>query len=107
MVWADTPQSVIVRVGPDTSEESPNLPLPALQVGAKDRGLIGLLELDRMERLRAPAEQKPPGPRGSEVPDPVRVSARCDEVAITADGQQVDGSLAGLTALAAGDLEDP
>jgi hypothetical protein len=46
MVGGDPPKLLVARVGSDAVEERADLPLPALEVGAQDRGLVVVGKLD-------------------------------------------------------------
>jgi hypothetical protein len=83
-------------LGPTPGEEDTNLEPPAAQVGTEHLRLLRVAELDDAYRL-AP----PPGPQGH-VAHPRGDAARCDEIALTAVGEQVDRRRAPLPARSQG-----
>src|SRR4051812_49175635 len=106
MVGGDPPKLVVGRRGADAVEERADLPLPALEVGAQDRGFVVAGKLDRRERLRAPAQEQAALAPCAKVANPLRVAAGRDEVARAFERQQVDRRTPWLAGLAPANLED-
>ena len=102
MVGRDPHEFTGGRVGADASEELADLPLPATEVLAQDRLLLGVRNLDRPERLASAPEQQIPAPSYAEIANPLRVPARRDEVAIPVKSEQIDGRPPGLSSLRPG-----
>src|SRR4051795_4188782 len=106
VVGRDAPYLLLRRVRPDPPEELAGLPLPLAQVGAQQVGLLGVLELDGGEVLGAPADVQLAGAAHAQVPHPLGVPARGDQVAPVLERHQVDRRAARLSGLAAPHLED-
>ena len=98
---APRPRSPVQR-----RQEHADLELPLLQVGSQQRRLLVVGELDRVERLRPPADTEPPLTARAQVLDPLRVTARRDQIVGALVVQKVDRGLSPFAGLAALDLED-
>ena len=93
-------------VGRQAVEEPPDLPCPRLQVRPQDRRLVGVGELDGVERLDAAADAQRAGAGGRAGCGPTGSRRGRDEVARAVDGEQVDRRAAELAGRAAAHLED-
>ena len=85
----------------------PTLPFPTLQVLAKNRLFTVVGDLDAGEAFALPAEQELSLAGSAQVPHPLRMTARGDEVLGSVECEQVDRCAARLSALAATYLEQP
>ena len=101
------PLEVVGRgVRPDAAEELPDLPFPALEVGAEDRDLVGVRHLHGANPLTPAAAQEVGLACHSQVANPLRVPARRDEVALALEVKDVDRDAARLAGLPTAHLED-
>ena len=89
-------------VGSDAREELPDLPLPAAEVRPEDLLLIGIGDLRGLKVLATPAEQEFSFAHSAEVPDPLRVAARGNEVAASAEASTLTGVRRGTPVLRPG-----
>src|ERR1700704_918935 len=105
MIGCDPAQFLIRRLRAHAAKERAHLELPFLQVGTKQRRLLVVGELHRMERLSTPADTQPSFTAGAEVLDPLRMTARRNQILRAVVAQQVDRRLTPLAGLAALDLE--
>src|SRR4029077_7257452 len=95
------------RLRPDAVEELTDLPLPAPQVLAKDPLLVGVRDLVRAEALSPAAEEKAAvNAGGAEVPHPLSLAPRRDEIALPLHREHVDRRAPRLSARAPAYLED-
>src|SRR5262249_17912692 len=92
-------------VGPDAAEELTDLPLPPLQVPTENGLLLVVGDLGGGEPFAMPAEEKLPLTGDAEVPYPLRVAARRDEVPRPVERQNVQRVAARRSRLAAPHLE--
>src|SRR4051794_17907164 len=106
MVRSDRADLVVSRVRADATEEHAYLCLPPPQVRPQDVDLVGVGDLGCSERLDAAPEPQPPASGNPKVADPLRHTARRDEVATAVQGQEVDRCRAPLAAGPPPDLED-
>src|SRR4029077_15530897 len=107
VVGRDAPQLLVRRIGADAPEEHADLELPPPEVVAEDRHLFGVGDLDRLEGLHAAAHDQLPSARDADVPHPLRLAARRDEVLRAVAGQQVHGRAAPLARLAPSHAQHP
>src|SRR6478735_6796776 len=105
MIGCDPAQFLIRRLRAHAAKERAHLELPFLQVRTKQRRLLVVGELDRTKRLGAPADTQPSFTAGAKVLDPLRVTARRNQILRALVAQQVDRRLTPLAGLAAFDLE--
>src|SRR5262249_26508924 len=106
MLGRDPKQLLVGGLGADPAEELVDLPLPLLQVGAQQRRSFLGRHLARLELLGAAAEDEAPAPGDAHVAHPLRLPARCDQIALALEDEQVDRGAAPLPALAPPDFED-
>src|SRR5262249_31864605 len=90
----------------DSREEALDLESPALEVGAKDGGLLRVRELRGAKRLAARSEAQLACAAGAQVPHPLRLAARRDQILPLLVFEQVDGDRPPLTALPPAHRED-
>src|SRR5690242_9622865 len=99
MVGCNAAQLLVGGVRADAPEEGANLELPLFQVGAKQRRLFVVGELDGTKWLSAPADAQPPLAAGAKVLDPLRMTAGRNQVLRAIVAQEVDRGLSPLTGL--------
>src|SRR5262245_980223 len=99
VVGGDAAELLVGRVRPHATEEDADLHPPALEVGAKERGLLVVGDLGRRELLAPSADEKPPRAARAQVSHPLRVPPGRHEVPTPLDGQEVDGGPARLARL--------
>ena len=105
VVGRDAPKLPARRVGADAAEELAHLPRPTLHVGAQDRFLLGIGELDANEAFASPPEGKLALAGDAQVPNPLGLPACGDEIPASLEREQIDRSTARLTGLAAANFE--
>src|ERR1022692_211496 len=79
-------------IGSDTVEEHAHLELPPLQVSAQDLRLLTISQFGGSELLGLPAHPQLAAASGAQVPHPLRLATRRDQVAAPVAGQDVDRS---------------
>jgi hypothetical protein len=106
MVRCDPPQLFGRRIRTDAAEELTDLPLPAFEVRAEDRLLVGVRNLRGGEMFLAAAEEKVTLACDSKVANPLRVAARRNEIPRPVERQQVDRRAPRLARLSATHFEN-
>jgi hypothetical protein len=89
----------------DPREELADFPRPPAEVRAQDLLLIGVDDLGGMKVLTTPTEQEVAVACSAQVPNPLRLTARSNEISDTTDAEQVDGRATRDAGLPTTDLE--
>ena len=85
-------KSLVAGIGANAAKEDPDLPLPPLQIGAKQWLLLLVPYLDRREGLGPPAPDEQATLRArAKVPRPLGVPTRRHQVSAALKREQVDG----------------
>ena len=82
-----------------------DLPAPAGEVGVDDRRLLGVRDLGRCEGLSTAPRPELATPGRAEVPGPLRVSTRRDEISVPVELEEVHDRRAHFPTVAASDPE--
>ena len=94
-------------LGADPREELPDFPCPPSEVRAEDLLLVGVDDLGGVKVLTTPTEQEVAVACSTQVPNPLRLTSRSNQVSGTTDAEQVDGRATWDAGLATAHLEDP
>jgi hypothetical protein len=90
----------------DAREELPDFPRPPSEVRAEDLLFVGVDHLGGVKVLTTPAEQEVAVSGGTQVPNPLRLTSRSNQVSDTTDAEQVDWRATWDAGLATAHFED-
>src|SRR5262249_56345813 len=94
------------RLGGDALEERRDLESPLVEIGPQEGRLLAVAELDGAEGLAASPEAELAAAHDAQIPDPLRLTARRDEVLCPLVDQEVHGNRPPLAALPSPDGQD-
>ena len=90
----------------DAREEPPDFPRPPSEVRAEDLLFVGVDHLGGVKVLTTPARQEVAVSGGTQVPNPLRLTSRSNQVSDTTDAEQVDWRATWDAGLATAHFED-
>lgn len=106
MVGCDSEKLIIGGIGTHSFKELPDFPFPSPQIRPENSWLLIISQLRSGEFGDSSPKSQTSLARCAQVPDPLCLSPRCDEVLDSVQGEQVDGHRPPFTGLSAFHVED-